>query len=87
MIRSTRANYASLTGTMTHTRQVFGNARFVARLGWQDAASRISSAGRGFRFTGSGGLVADIDWARALRDGTHVLEGDERYLFRVTYGF
>jgi hemolysin activation/secretion protein len=156
-----RANYAYLTGTMTHSRQVFGNARFVTRIGWQyantplisneqytaggmttvrgyleaeelgdlgadisvelhsaslikstrindlhffgffdyatlrledalpgqDPASRIGSAGLGFRFTGFGGLVADVDWTRALRDGTHVLEGDERYLFRVTYGF
>jgi len=156
-----RANYAYFTGSMTHSRQVFGNARFVTRLGWQyantplisneqyiaggmttvrgyleaeelgdlgadmsvelhspslikstriidlhffgffdyatlrlneplpgqDATSRISSAGLGFRFTGLGGLVADIDWARALRDGTRTLEDDERYLFRVTYGF
>jgi hemolysin activation/secretion protein len=156
-----RGNYAYLTGTLTHSRQVFGKARFVTRMGWQyastplisneqyiaggmttvrgyleaeelgdrgadvsvelhsppllksnritdlhffgffdlatlrlvdalpgqDPASRISSAGVGFRFAGFGGLSADIDWARALRDGTHVLEGDDRYLFRVTYGF
>ena len=156
-----RGNYAFLTGTATHSRQVFGNARFVTRLGWQyansplisneqyiaggmttvrgyleaeelgdlgadisvelhspslikgsrindlhffgffdyatlrlvdalpgqDPASRISSAGVGFRVSGLGGLNADVDWARALRDGTHVLEGDDRLLFRVTYGF
>jgi hemolysin activation/secretion protein len=156
-----RGNYAFLTGTATHSREVFGHARFVTRLGWQyastplisneqyiaggmttvrgyleaeelgdlgadisvelhspsllktkrvadlhffgffdyatlrlndplpgqDPASRISSTGVGFRFAGLGGLSADIDWARALRDGTHVLEGEDRYLFRVTYGF
>ena len=156
-----RGNYGYLMGSGTHSRQVFGNARFVTRFGWQlansplisneqfaaggagtvrgyleaeelgdlganlslelhspslvksdhisdlhffgfidvaslrledplpgqVAVSRLSSAGAGFRFAGFRGLKTDIDWARVLRDGANVLEGDDRVHFRVIYGF
>jgi hemolysin activation/secretion protein len=156
-----RGNYGYLMGSGSHTRQVFGDARFVTRFGWQlagtplisneqfsaggamsvrgyleaerlgdlganlslelhspslvksdhisdlhflgfiDAASlriedalpgqesvnRLESAGVGFRFEGYHGLKADLDWARVLRDGAHVLEGEDRVHFRVNYGF
>jgi hemolysin activation/secretion protein len=156
-----RANYGYLTGSGTHSRQVFGDARFVARFGFQlansplisneqfsaggaasvrgyleaerlgdmgadlslelhspslvksdhiqdlhlfgfvDAATlrlddplpaqervnRLGSAGVGFRFVGYGGLAADIDWARVLRDGANALKGDDRVHFRIYYGF
>jgi hemolysin activation/secretion protein len=156
-----RANYAYLTGTGSHTRQVFGNARFITRFGWQlanaplisneqftaggaasvrgyleaeelgdaganlslelhspslvkaeriadlhvfgfidaaslrledplpgqERASRLDSAGAGFRFAGYGGLKTEVDWARVLRDGAHVLDGEDRVHFRITYGF
>ena len=38
-----RANYGYLTGSATHSRQVFGNAQFVARLGWQLASTPLIS--------------------------------------------
>jgi hemolysin activation/secretion protein len=156
-----RANYAYLTGSAEHARQVFGDARFIARLAWQyanaplisneqfsaggaasvrgyleaerlgdlgasmsvelqspqlakgdrikelrllgfydagslrlleplpdqDSVFRLSSAGIGFRFVGFGGLQTEIDWARVLRDGANVLEGDDRVHFRLSYGF
>ena len=156
-----RANYGYVTGSGTHSRQVFGSALFVARFGFQlansplisneqfsaggatsvrgyleaerlgdmgadvslelhspslikseriqdlhffgfiDVASlrledplpsqesmgRLESAGAGFRFAGYGGLTTELDWAQVLRDGTHVLEGDNRLHFRINYGF
>jgi hemolysin activation/secretion protein len=156
-----RANFAYLNGSGSHSRQVFGNAHFVTRFGWQlanvplisneqftaggaatvrgyleaerlgdlganlslelhspslvksdrisdlhffgfidaatlrledplpgqERANRLGSAGAGFRFVGYKGLKADIDWARVLRDGAHVLEGDDRVHFRISYGF
>jgi hemolysin activation/secretion protein len=53
----------------------------------QDALFRLSSAGAGLRFTGFRGLHAELDWARALRDGANVLAGEDRLHFRVAYGF
>jgi hemolysin activation/secretion protein len=156
-----RGNFGYLTGSGSHSRQVFGNSRFVTRFGWQfantplisneqftaggatsvrgyleaerlgdlganlslelhspslvksdhisdlhffgfidaaslrledplpgqDRANRLDSAGAGFRFVGYNGLKADIDWARVLRDGSHVLDGDDRVHFRINYGF
>jgi hemolysin activation/secretion protein len=156
-----RANYAYLTGSAQHSRQIFDKSRFVARLSWQyanaplisneqftaggaasvrgyleaerlgdrgasmslefhspplvsgprvkdlhlfvfyDAAFlaiedplpgqddrfRLSSTGVGLRFSGLGGLSAELDWAKALRDGANVLEGEDRVHFRLNYGF
>jgi len=53
----------------------------------QDSLFRLSSAGAGLRFTGFGGLQAEVDWARVLRDGANVLEGEDRVHFRLLYGF
>jgi hypothetical protein len=39
------------------------------------------------RFKGFGGMSAEVDWARVLRDGANVLEGDDRVHFRLNYGF
>ena len=156
-----RANYGYLLGTAQHTRQVFGNAKFVTRLSWQyanaplisneqftaggatsvrgyleaerlgdlggsmslelytpslvkgrrvedlrlfgfydlaslrivealpsqDPSFRLASAGVGLRFSGLGGLRAELDWARALRDGANVLKDEERIHFLLSYGF
>jgi hemolysin activation/secretion protein len=53
----------------------------------QDSLFRLASAGAGLRFGGLGGLGVELDWARVLRDGANVLEGDDRVHFRLTYGF
>jgi hemolysin activation/secretion protein len=52
----------------------------------QDSRGRLLSAGAGLRFTGYK-LLAELDWARALRDGTNVVAGDTRTHFRLSYGF
>ncbi len=156
-----RANYAYLSGTAQHSREVFGKARFVTRFGWQyanqplisneqfsaggassvrgyleaerlgdagaflslelhlpsllktarvadmhfigfidsaelwlqdplpaqESTARLQSVGAGFRFSGIHGLTAEIDWARVLRDGANVLDGEDRLHFRLGYGF
>lgn len=156
-----RANFGYLTGSLRHTRNVFGEAQFVTRLGWQyanaplisneqfsiggatsvrgyleaerlgdiganlslelhspslvkgervqdwrvfgfvDAGSvsieqplpdqisrqRLASAGVGMLFTGFGGLQAELEWARALRDGANVVDGEDRMHFDLKYGF
>jgi hemolysin activation/secretion protein len=53
----------------------------------QESLFRLSSAGVGFRFVGFGGMSAELDWARALRDGANVLEGDDRFHVRLLYTF
>jgi hemolysin activation/secretion protein len=156
-----RANYGYLSGSAQHTRNVFGQARFVARLGWQyanmplisneqfsiggvssvrgyleaerlgdlganlnlelhspplskaarvqdwrvfgfvdmgavsiveplpdqDGRQRVASAGAGMIFLGLGGLDAELEWARALRDGANVKEGEDRVHFNLKYAF
>jgi hemolysin activation/secretion protein len=47
----------------------------------------LASAGFGLRFRGLSGMSAELDWARVLRDGANVQEGDDRVHFRLNYGF
>jgi hemolysin activation/secretion protein len=53
----------------------------------QDDHFALESAGAGLRFSGFKGMTAELDWARALRDGSKVKEGDDRVHFRLNYGF
>ena len=46
-----------------------------------------SGAVAGLRFKGFGGMSAEVDWARVLRDGANVHDGDDRVHFRLNYGF
>jgi hemolysin activation/secretion protein len=53
----------------------------------QGSTFRLGSAGAGLRFAGFGGMSAEVDWARVLRDGANVLDGEDRVHFRLLYAF
>jgi hemolysin activation/secretion protein len=64
-----------------------GSGGIVDALPSQPARFRLSSAGTGLRFSGLGGMQVELDWARPMRDGTHVLKNEDRLDFRLSYGF
>jgi hemolysin activation/secretion protein len=64
-----------------------GTLRIEDPLPEQESLFRLGSAGVGLRFGGFGGLNAEVDWARVLRDGANVVEDDDRVHFRLNYDF
>ena len=53
----------------------------------QQPRSYLTGAGLGLRFISLKNIKGELDWARALRDGAATQKDDNRWHFRLEYGF